>query len=124
MALRATGLCSFGGGPFGGEKLTDFLKAATGEDFPNERLEAIGERIKCMRQAFNLREGFIGHFRLPGRVIGVPPLETGPLAGITIDANGETLEYYETIGWDKKGRPSRERLEELGGFDKVIADLY
>ena len=124
MAMRATGLCSFGGSPFGGENLTNFLKAATGEDFPNERLEAIGERIKCMRQAFNLREGFTGFFKLSKRVIGDPPLETGPLAGITIDADGESLEYYKTIGWDENGKPSRQRLEELGGFDKVIADLY
>jgi aldehyde:ferredoxin oxidoreductase len=77
-----------------------------------------------MRQAFNLREGFKGFFELSKRVIGDPPLKTGPLAGITIDAAGETLEYYETIGWDENGKPSRERLEELGGFEQVIADLY
>lgn len=125
-ALRAVGICTFGGRGAGGERLSQFLEAITGVEHSNEVMEEIGERIACMRQAFNVREGIKPKdFKLPDRVIGKPPLEKGPLAGITIDADADTREYLEIIGWDPEtGKPNRERLEELGGFEKVIADLY
>ena len=125
-ALRAVGLCTFGGGGFAGERLSQLLAAAMGPECTQDYLEEVGERIACMRQAFNLREGITPKdFKLPDRILGKPPLKKGPLKGITIDADADTREYFETIGWDTEtGKPNRERLEELGGFDKVIADLY
>jgi aldehyde:ferredoxin oxidoreductase len=65
--------------------------------------------------AFNLREGItLSDFKIPGRMIGDPPLQAGPLKGITIDLTTLTSEYCEKMGWDPKtGKPSPEKLEEL-----------
>ena len=76
-----------------------------------------------MRMAFNLREGIsFADWKMPGRMIGNPPLAAGPLQGITIDAKTMVSEYCEKMGWDPRtGRPSREKLRELG-LDNIIKD--
>jgi aldehyde:ferredoxin oxidoreductase len=124
--VNASGLCSMGGRVFRGEALVEFLTAVTGIEYTADDLEQMGERIACIRQAFNLREGYTPKdFRLHGRVIGDPPLERGPLAGITLDMDTATRDYFEGMGWEPEtGKPSKERLMELGGFEDVIADLY
>jgi len=125
-AQQSSGLCSMGGRVFRGEKLCEFLTAVTGIEYTENDLEEIGERVACIRQAFNLREGLTPKdFKLHGRVIGDPPLERGPLAGITLDMDTATRDYFEGMGWDPEtGKPNKERLMELGGFEDVIADLY
>ena len=46
----------------------------------------IGERIKTIRQAFNVREGFKpDDFKLSGRAKGIPPLDAGPHKGVTLN---------------------------------------
>lgn len=124
--INATGLCSIGSRYFRGEKLAEYLNAATGMDFTEAELEETGERIGCMRQAFNLREGFTPEdFRMPDRVVGRPPFQTGPLAGLTLDMDTAVVNYFKSIDWDPEtGKPSRELLERLGGLDEVVADLY
>ena len=76
----------------------------------------MGERIAAVRQSFNLGEGLCPQdFRLPGRVIGDPPLEEGPVAKITVDAEALTSEYYKALDWDPgTGKPSKEKLQKLG----------
>jgi aldehyde:ferredoxin oxidoreductase len=66
--------------------------------------------------AFTLREGVkLSDWKVPGRMIGDPPLGAGPLQGVTIDLAALTHEYLEKMGWDPKtGKPSRTKLEELG----------
>lgn len=125
-ALSAAGMCGLGEKAFGAERLGEALTAVTGIGYTSEDLEAIGNRIACLRQAFNLREGFTPQdFRLPGRVTGHPPLPSGPLAGISLDMERAASDYFTSRDWDPKtGRPSRELLEELGGLEEVIADLY
>jgi aldehyde:ferredoxin oxidoreductase len=77
-----------------------------------------------MRLAFNLREGIsCADWKIPGRMVGDPPLTAGPLQGITVDAQTMISEYFETMGWDtRSGRPSREKLQELG-LDRIVQDL-
>jgi aldehyde:ferredoxin oxidoreductase len=125
-AVRATGLCTFGEGAFAGERLCKLLTAATGVEFTDDTLEKVGERIACVRQAFNVREGIKPRdFKLPDRILGKPPHDKGPLKGITIDADARTKEYYERMNWSyRTGKPARKRLKELGGLDEVVADLY
>jgi aldehyde:ferredoxin oxidoreductase len=56
-------------------------------------------------------------------MVGDPPLTAGPLQGITVDAHIMISEYCETMGWDPgSGRPSREKLRELG-LDLIVQDL-
>jgi aldehyde:ferredoxin oxidoreductase len=85
----------------------------------------MGDRIAALRMAFNIREGVRNiDFALPGRMIGSPPLESGPLAGVTVDVQTQLREYLEVIGWDTRtGAPTKETLIRLG-LDFVAADLY
>ena len=77
------------------------------------------------RMAFNIREGVRNiDFALPGRMIGSPPPESGPLAGVTVDVETQLRDYLDVMGWDPRtGAPAKETLMKLG-LDFVAADLY
>jgi len=114
-------LCAIQGTP----SLADFANAATGWNMTMEELLVCGERIACMRQAFNVREGFKPtDFRLPDRAIGKPPLASGPLKGVTVEIGNWVREYCRSADWDYgTGKPSERKLTRLGLAD-VANDLY
>jgi len=114
--VNASGLCYFAVWVYGVEMVPQFLKCVTGQDYTLEDLLTIGERIANFRMAFNCREGiYLSDWKVPKRMIGDPPLEAGPLKGITIDLQTLKGEYLEKMGWDPRtGKPSKKRLEELG----------
>jgi aldehyde:ferredoxin oxidoreductase len=122
--INASGLCYFAVWVYGVNMIPQFMEYVTGEHYTLDDLLTIGERIANMRMAFNLREGItLSHFKVPGRMIGAPPLQAGPLKGITIDLETLTREYCETMGWNPKtGKPSQERLEALD-LTSVSQDL-
>jgi len=102
------------------------IAAATGWDFTSDEGTLAGERINNMRQAFAVREGFkpSDWDISSGRVVGNPPLEKGPVAGVTVDALALRAMCYEMQGWDPQtGKPSKEKLLELG-LDDVAKDLW
>lgn len=103
----------------------DFVNAATGWDMTMDELLVCGERIACMRQAFNVREGVKPRdLGLPGRAEGKPPLTDGPLKGVTVDVKSWVKEYYVYADWDyNTGKPSEKKLIELGLAD-VANDLH
>ena len=129
-AYNATGLCGIGRWSFkesmGEDKFGELLEAATGAGYSSEELEAVGARIACIRQAFNLREGLApSDFRLPDRIAGYPPFQSGPLAGVSLDMVTAVAEHFRGLGWEPEtGRPSRELLDRLGGLEGVRADLH
>ena len=48
-------------------------------------------------------------------LIGSPPLEGGPLKGVTVDIDTQIREYNEVMGWDPEtGVPTPEKLADLG----------
>ena len=60
--------------------------------------------------------------RLPDRILGKPPLKRGPLAGVTLDNEAMIEDYYRHLQWDPAtGRPTKERLKELGLADVAAA---
>jgi aldehyde:ferredoxin oxidoreductase len=122
--VNVTGLCYFAVWVYGIEMIPQFMKHATGKDYTLEDLLVIGERIANLRMAFNIREGVkFSDWKVPGRMIGNPPLKTGPLKDIIIDLNTLTGEYCEKMGWDPQtGKPSQKKLEELG-LEKVSKQL-
>ena len=79
-------------------------------------LESPRDRIAALRMAFNIREGVRNvDFPVPGRLIGSPPLESGPLAGVTVDLDTQVREYLEAMGWDTQtGAPTEATLRRLG----------
>ena len=90
-----------------------------------EELVTTGERISAVRQVFNLREGVkpAVDFKLPGRIIGDPPLTRGPTAHRRVDVKTLSDDYYNSMGWDPEtGAPTIKRLQELG-LNSVAADL-
>jgi len=114
-AFDALGLCHFclliGEPPF-----LEWLRAATGWDVDEEELLRTGRRIQALRHAFNAREGIIpNQVALPARERGEPPLELGPLAGVTLDTEAMTKSYFETMGIDPAtGWPLPETAKALG----------
>jgi aldehyde:ferredoxin oxidoreductase len=119
------GMCMFAWSNLKPEALSDSLTAITGRPYTLDEIQQMGTRIAALRIAFNLREGLRNvDFRMPGRIIGVPPLESGPLEGMTVDVDTQVRDYLEAMGWNlETGVPSAETLRQLG-LDFVAADLH
>jgi len=126
--VNALGVCQFPSNLIVIEGIpthADFVNAVTGWNTTMSSLLVCGERIACMRQAFNVREGITpASFRLPARAQGKPPHAGGILKGATIEIENWVKEYYSYADWDyESGKPSRERLIHLG-LEDVARDLH
>ena len=123
--VNNVGICMFSFLSIDYHSMPAFLTAVTGRDWSMGELLSIGERIENLRQAFNLREGVNSReWRIPGRIVGRPPLTEGPLAGVTVDIERLVEDYFEVMDWDlTTGKPSQKRLEQLG-LDDIADDLY
>lgn len=123
--VNAIGACMFimFSGP--NERIPEWINAVTGWDVTHQELRRTGERIGNLRMAFHVLEGDNpAKRRVPGRMIGDPPLQAGPLAGITLDGETMQREYLAACDWDQETcRPSRAKLEELG-LEDVARVLY
>ncbi len=119
------GLCLFALVIMPKDHLTGFFNAVMGTDYTIDDLLQIGDRIATLRIAFNLREGLRNiDFKVPDRVLGDPPLKSGPTANITVDNDTQVRDYLEAMGWDPQtGIPTRATLERLG-LDFVAQDLH
>ena len=125
-ANSASGLCMHGGIAGNGPKyLQGFLKAVTGVDRSMEEIEKCGEKIANIRHAFSLREGDVPINRfLHHRIIGRPPQEDGPLAGVSTDMEAQAYWNLGALDWDRvTNKPSLKKLRELG-LDDVADELY
>lgn len=123
--VNAAGLCMFGYISMDVNAIPDFMTAVTGWNFTLDDCQITGERIGTLRHAFNLREGYNPlKLKVPGRMIGRPPLSRGPLKDISIDMETMIKEYLQALDWDPDTLvPSQRRLMELG-LDEVARDLY
>jgi len=94
---------------------TEIVRAVTGWNTSTFELMKVGERIMNMTRIFNLREGFTSDDdRLPDRFF--QPHTSGALAETSIDLENFSEAkkiYYEMMGWDKNGVPSKIKLDEL-----------
>ncbi len=124
QVANCLGLCEFG---FltGDAPVLEWTNAATGWEWTMEDLLRTGECIETIRHAYNVREGIRpADFRLPDRVLGRPPLKTGPLKGIEVDVETMQQDFFNHLGWDlETGRPRKDRLEAIGlGFVNEALD--
>ncbi|KKK54601.1 hypothetical protein LCGC14_3083070, partial [marine sediment metagenome] len=121
----AAGMCMFAWCNLQPEVISDPLTCVTGRTYTLDDVQEMGNRIAALRIAFNVREGIRNiDLPVPDRMIGTKPLESGPLAGVTVDMDVQVREYLEAIGWDTKtGIPTKETLESLG-LDFVAAELH
>ena len=123
--VNAAGLCMFGCTVTPAPAVPEFLTHAMGNEHTLASLQEVGSRIAALRTAFNIREGARNvEFKLPDRVLGIPPLGKGDTAGKTVDNQTEIRDYLLAMGWDPEtGVPERETLEKLG-LDFAVADLH
>lgn len=117
QAINAAGLCMFAAliGP--ASMLPDSLTHSSGRAFDLDEVLEIGERIANLRMAFNIREGVRAtrDYKLPERVLGRPPLPSGPTSGVSVDNETQVREFYESMGWNyETGVPKKETLLRLG----------
>jgi len=119
--VNAAGICMFGHISFDAQSIPDFLAAVTGWDIDMDELLKAGERIGAVRHLFNLREGYNPlKLKIPGRLLGIPPLKEGNVRDVTVDAETLNKEYMALVDWDPETtRPSDKRLKELGLEDLV-----
>ena len=122
----ACGVCGFGNFLLAPWISIKMLNAITGFGYTQEQMNQFSYRSFTLRHAFNLREGFRRwDFKISDRAVGKPPLKEGPLTDVTVDNEKLADNFYGYLGWDiETAVPPRSFLEDVGGLDCVIADLY
>jgi aldehyde:ferredoxin oxidoreductase len=114
IILDSLVLCDFL--PYSYAQLAELTSAVTGWDTSVMEQLRVAERILTMCRMFNVREGLTADDdRLPARFF--EPTKEGPLADKSLDF--EEMErakryYYYLMGWDERGVPMAEKMEELG----------
>jgi aldehyde:ferredoxin oxidoreductase len=123
--INAAGVCVFYAMSISGRRLVDGMRAVTGWDRSMGELLKAGERIANMRHVINLREGINPlSWDVHPRMVGKPPQETGPLAGITCDIEAQVNWNLGALDWDRfTTKPSKRKLLALG-LDDVAQDLW
>lgn len=97
-------------------QITRCLQSLTGikEWKTTEDILKIGERIYNLTRLFSMREGISAKDdTLPERLLREPTKE-GPTKGVVVDLDTMLKEYYLIRHWDGEGRPTKEKLTELG----------
>jgi aldehyde:ferredoxin oxidoreductase len=122
--VNSSGLCMFGHYAYNIKLIPEQLTAVTGWDYTLDDVWESGMRIATMRHVFNLREGHNPLTRnVPGRMVGIPPLEEGKLKDVTVDYQTMRRELLEYVGWDARTTvPSEESLRRLG-MDFLLEDV-
>ncbi len=111
--INSTGLCLFTSFAWQLPEYGSLLRAATGLPYSDDELMKAGERIWNLERLFNLRAGITGEDdTLPPRILE-EPIPAGPSEGEVCELDRMLPEYYKLRGWDKEGKPTREKLEEL-----------
>jgi aldehyde:ferredoxin oxidoreductase len=120
----SAGVCRFLGWALSVDDMFGMVNAATGFRYKDSsELTRIGERISNLTRAFNIREGLSKKDdTLPHRLL-VELLPEGPCKGQVVRLEEMLTEYYKLSGWDAEGKPTREKLTELG-LDFVARELY
>lgn len=100
----------------------EMISGATGEDFTEQDMWDLGERLNNLCRMFNVREGFSREDdTLPQRLM-TEPLKVGLSKGAVTskeDLDFMLDEYYEARQWDSEGIPTPEKLRALGLADTI-----
>jgi aldehyde:ferredoxin oxidoreductase len=94
----------------------ELIYLATGLEFTKDELVNVGRRVIDLERVINMREGITRKDdTLPARYFD-EPMNGRKTKGHYIDRDkfGKMLdEFYALHGWDKEGRPPRERVAEF-----------
>ena len=114
QVVNCAGLCMFSL-VMGRPPVRGWLNAATGWELSLPELLRIGHTIQVLRHLFNRREGIEqDDVSLPPRASGHPPLEKGPLRGVSLDMEAMKRDYFRAMGYAEDGAPTSEVLDALG----------
>jgi aldehyde:ferredoxin oxidoreductase len=93
---------------------TELVNAACGFDWTIDDMMKCGERGWNLKRVINNRMGLTrANDKLPKALL--QPYNEGGTAGFVPDLESMLSAYYDARGWNKEtGRPSREKLIELG----------
>jgi aldehyde:ferredoxin oxidoreductase len=112
-AVDSLVLCRFTSFVLRDDYYARLLRAATGLDIDAQGLMTVGERIYNLERLANLERGFgRSDDTLPRRLLEECASE-GPAAGRVVNLEPMLEEYYRFRGWDRDGRPGREKLASL-----------
>lgn len=112
--IDSSGSCLFTSFPLGAADYGAMVSAVTGYDLDAGEVLRIGERIWNMQKAFNQKAGCTREDdTLPPRLIHDPLTEGAP-KGRVWEREPLLDEYYLARGWDREGRPTPEKLRDLG----------
>jgi aldehyde:ferredoxin oxidoreductase len=113
--IDSTGLCLFTASAWGAPEYQRQIAAACeGDDWTEERLLEIGERIWNLERLYNLKAGLTAaDDTLPKRLLEIPA-PSGAAKGKVSDLPQMLPEYYEYRGWTKDGEPTTQTLQRLG----------
>ncbi|MHA1390098.1 MAG: aldehyde ferredoxin oxidoreductase C-terminal domain-containing protein [Candidatus Thorarchaeota archaeon] len=110
----AIGGCKFMGMVLTADDWAGLMGTLMGLDYTADEFRKTGERIYNLERAYILREGFTrADDTLPPRMLE-DPLPEGPAEGHVVNLEVLLNAYYEYRGWDEQGRPTEEKLRELG----------
>lgn len=115
--VDASGICLFSTFDMSpSEDVVPMVNEIFGEKIANspEDMLKIGDRIWNLERLFNNAAGMTrADDSLPPRITS-EPLTKGASAGHVVDLQPMLDEYYQLRGWDTQGRPTAEKLRELG----------
>jgi len=106
-------ICLFTATCINDDQLLEAMNAVTGFDYDIDSLMQVGERIWFIKRGLQFLFGSTGEDDVMPPRIGVP-VEEGAHAGSIPDFDLMKREYYEYRKMDASGKPTREKLEELG----------
>jgi aldehyde:ferredoxin oxidoreductase len=113
--VDASGICLFSTFGMSQDALVEMVSESMGEKIGGvEEMLKIGERIWNLERMFNNAAGLTrADDALPPRITS-EPLTEGASKGHVVDLNPMLSEYYQVRGWDSQGRPTSDKLRELG----------
>ncbi len=96
------------------DQYAGLLSAAVGRTYTEDDFKRVGERVWNLERLFNVKAGFSRKDdTLPPRFLQ-EPLKEGNSRGRVVELDKMLPEYYKIRGWDEEGRPTAEKLKELG----------
>jgi aldehyde:ferredoxin oxidoreductase len=115
-------VCIFGVVGWTVTNLLRAFKALTGRKLDMKNAKKIGERVFTLKRVFNIRCGVTGKDdKLPPLIS--QPLKEGGTKGHVPNFEYQLKEYYRLRNWTEDGKPTKEKLIELG-LEKEARDLY
>lgn len=93
-------------------RLTQLMNFTTGAGYVPEDILKAAERVYNLERMFILKAGSTED-TLPPRMLH-EPLPDGPAKGKVVELDKMLPEFYKIRGWDERGVPRKEKLEELG----------